>query len=352
MKALDNLSQISSLLVVCPTWVGDMVMATPMLRGLREKFPQARMTLCLRPALVELVEGGSWCDRILIYDKRRTHKGVWGWARFIRELRSSSYDIAVSLPNSLRSGFIVKFSGAPVRIGYERPLGLWSLTHVLPRPREGNKIVPIYTGLYYSKLADVVSAPSNTLQPELPLTEGLREQAQRIWQSLPGIGARIIITPGASFGPSKLWPQPYFAQVIDLLGNEYNAKFILAPGPGEEEISQKIESLAKYPVTIIPPQQASLGLLKGLIRTADLLISNDTGPRHIAHAFQTPAIILIGPNDRRHTDTTLEKAQVLHCDMPCSPCNLKMCPYEHHGCMTGILPEEVYSAAKKFLTKS
>jgi heptosyltransferase-2 len=352
MSNLGSLVHVESFFVHCPNPVGDAVMSTAALRALRQRFPKAHMTLCVRPPLAVLFQGADWCDRLLVYDKKR-HRTIKGFWAFLHELRSRRYDVAIVMPNSLDSALIGRFSRAPIRLGYERSGGCYLLTHTLPRPRENGKLLPVYMGAYYGALTALLGAAPASLELELPLAEETRQSARGVWDKVSPTGdqAKILVTPGAGFGSSKLWPEAYFAKAIDLLGRDYQAKILIAPGPGEDEIAKNIQQQTSYPVTVLPAIQGGLSILKGLLHEADLLISNDTGPRHVAHAFHIPAIILMGSTDPRHTATPLEKGVVLRHPIECAPCHLKQCPFQHHGCMTGIMPERVVEAARQFLKK-
>ena len=350
MKQL-HLERLNSILVICPNPLGDVVMATANFRSLRHQFPQASITLLLRPPLQELLAGAAWYDEILLYDRRKDHHGVLGWWRLGRLLRQRQYDAVIVFPNSIRSGLIARLSGAPIRIGYERLFGRLLLTHPVALPREQGKFAPRYMVHYYNGLTSLIGAPAESLKLELPLAEASRTQAAEIWSNVEPHGdtPKIVVIPGASFGSSKLWPSAYFAQLITRLGQEYRARFLIVAGPGEEAIVRQISQETSYPVTILPPRPGGLALLKGLIQQAQLLIVNDTGPRHIANAFGIPAIILMGPTSPLYTATSEERGVVLRHSLPCSPCQLKRCPYGHQNCLVGLLPDEVYAAARQFL---
>lgn len=352
MVQLESLSHVDSILVHCPNPVGDAVMATPALRALRQRFPKAHMTLCVRPPLVDLFTGAAWCDSFLVYDKKR-HRNFQGMLTFWKQVCQRRYDVAVVMPNSIGSAVIGWQARAAVRIGYERAGAFLLLTHTLPRPRENGKLVPVYMGGYYGALTALLGAVPTSLELELPLDEPTRQMGLAVWQKVGPAGdhPHILVTPGAGFGSSKLWPETHFAKAIEILGNRYQAKILIAPGPGEDSIADTIRRHASYPVTILPASQGGLKMLKGLLAATHLLISNDTGPRHVAHALHVPAVILMGSTDPRHTDTPLEKAAVLRHPIACAPCHLKQCPFPHHGCMTGISPERVAEAATQFLDR-
>ena len=345
--------KIQSIFVVCPNWVGDFIMCTPSLNSLRKKYPQAQITLCLRSYLRYLAEGASYYDHMISYDKSGEHKGIGGWRKIAKEIQRSSYDLAVIFPNSIRTGILSFLSRAKKRVGYARFGKFLFFTDTLIRERKNGKYVHVYTGDHYAKLMGLLEAKPESLYPELPLKTETKDRAQQIWTKATQnpSGLNILMTPGASFGISKLWPGKHWAKLIDLLWEKYNANIILAPGPADGAITKEIQDQAQSPFFTQPPIKEGLTILKGIIAQSDLVICPDTGPRHIAHAFRIPSIVLMGPNDPKLTYTPLENTTVVRNAVPCSPCQLKVCPYAHHACMQELFPETVLENAEKMLEK-
>ena len=158
----------------------------------------------------------------------------------------------------------------------------------------------------------------------------------------------IIIIPGATFGSSKCWQDSSFAAVADTLIQQYQAKILIIPGPGELEIAQSIIRKMEQPPIVMGDQVLPLDQLMALIRRCSLLITNDTGPRHFGVAFNKPGIVIMGPTDPRYTDYQLDKTIVLREGVDCAPCHLKECPTDHR-CMTRITPDRVLSAAREMI---
>jgi heptosyltransferase-2 len=158
----------------------------------------------------------------------------------------------------------------------------------------------------------------------------------------------IVIIPGATFGSSKCWQDSSFAAVADALIQQYQAKILIIPGPGELEIAQSIIRKMEQPPIVMGDQVLPLDQLMALIRRCSLLITNDTGPRHFGVAFNKPGIVIMGPTDPRYTDYQLDKTIVLRDGVDCAPCHLKECPTDHR-CMTRITPDRVLSAAREMI---
>ena len=160
----------------------------------------------------------------------------------------------------------------------------------------------------------------------------------------------IGINPGARFGSSKCWPPEYFARLAEMIEQRWNCKIIMSTGPGEQDIGDQIVSLSRATIINPGPDNMTLELLKPLIQRCRLLITNDTGPRHYAVAFDIPVVVIMGPTDPRYTDANLEKTIIVRRDLECVPCHHKKCAL-HHSCMAEILPEEVMQAAEELMLK-
>jgi heptosyltransferase-2 len=168
-----------------------------------------------------------------------------------------------------------------------------------------------------------------------------------------GIGPDELVVgfnPGASFGSSKCWPPEYFARTAELIKKECNSKIILFVGPGEEGIASAIENQTDTEMINTSADKIDLELLKPMIRRCNLLITNDTGPRHYAVAMDVPVVVIMGPTDPRYTASNLENTIVLRQELPCAPCHKKQCPTDQR-CMRSITPEMVLQACRELLER-
>jgi heptosyltransferase-2 len=216
-------------------------MATPTFDCLRKKFPGTKMIGLIRKRPREILKDGPWFDGFIDCED----KSWSGLRRTVKQIRTLKPDMAIVLPNSIRSALTVRLAGAKKIYGYSRS-GRGILLTGGPRPkREGGRIVPMPMAEYYLEICrwlglDTPASPKPSLHigPELqakahPLFEkyGLREQ-----------DTVIGLNPGASFGSSKCWPAEHFAVLAELIEDRLNAKILLLSGPGEESIVQAILS--------------------------------------------------------------------------------------------------------------
>jgi heptosyltransferase-2 len=319
-------------------------MATPALRALRHAHPGAEIHVEGRPALGCLLEALPSVDAFLPDPGR----GLRARAAL---LSARGFDWAVLLPDSVGSALGPFLARSPVRAGYARdPLRRCLLTRAIPVPRERGKRVPISMIERYLRITRALACPDRGCELELPVRAAARE---RLHERLAAAGvsaqARLaVVTPGAAFGSSKLWPAPHFAQACDRLARELDLLPVLVPGPGEESIARAIAlQMQRAPLALVDPP-IGLDELVALIERAALVLTNDTGPRQIAVALHRPVVVVMGPTDPRHTEHWLERQRVLREATQCSPCHLKTCPIDHR-CMVRIGPERVLAAAKELL---
>ncbi len=328
-------------------------MATPALRCLRSAFPDAQIDLTMVPYVRKLVEEAPWYDNIIEYSRNNEHKGLTGLFRYVQSLRKNRYDLAVLLPNSISSALITFLAGAHRRIGYDRDRRGFLLTDPVSAPTENGVFVPQPMVEYYLKLCEALGAPVDSRKTELFVDPESERRAQKLFNkhALRGEDIVVAINPGAAYGSSKLWDTARFAEVADTLADREGCKVLLLGGPGEKQIVQEIASSARSSPVDLAEEDVALDTLKSVIKRCDLLITVDSGPRHIAVAFDKPVVVLMGPTDPRYTNSNLEKTIVLRVeDLDCAPCHIKECPTDHE-CMNRITPDMVIHAAKELLQK-
>ncbi len=330
-----------------PNWLGDVVMATPVLRSLRRRFPDARIALGLRRYAMPLLEGSPLVDELIEVPAR-------GWAarfRQARELRDRGFDLGILLTNSFGSALELFLARIPRRrglVGDGRRLLLSE--PVLPELAEGRR-VPVPMTLFYLRVVAGLGVELDDPRYELPVSQADEAAAADFLESQRiGAGETLVgLNPGAKFGSSKLWLPERFAALADRLVAA-GLRPILLGGPGEEGLLAEIAGLAASPPAgagVVLP----LGPLKALIRRLALLVTTDTGPRAMAQAFSVPTVVLMGPTHPGWTDLNNERARVLRVEVPCGPCHEKVCHLDH-ACMTGIGVDGVMEAALAALGRS
>ncbi len=354
------MADASKILVVQPSWVGDAVMATPTLRALRQRFPQAHISYLMRRYVKPLYLGMPWVDQILTYRTGRTRKKAGkGLVDLAGRLRSAHFDMAIVLPNSFKIALVCKLAKIPRVVGYERDGRSMLLSDKLLAPKDQGKYLPTPILNYYLGLARYLGAAQRDMRMELFVTEAQRQAAERILRDAgldgsidrpagSGGGPLVLLNPGASYGASKCWPAEYFAQLADTLVERDQATILLSAAPRERGIAQEIARQMKNPSVDLSAHGLTLGALKELIRRCDLVITNDTGPRHIAAAMNTPVVTLFGPTDPRWTEINFARETQVAVKVFCGPCQKKVCPLDHR-CMTRLTPALALAACREQL---
>ena len=338
------------LLVYCPNWVGDVVMATPTIRCLGRHFPHSSLYAIIRSYASGVLKNSPWLDGIIACDD----KSLTGIKKLINEIKKIQPETAILLPNTLRSALLLRAAGITNLFGYKinhRSL----LLSGGPSPiREGRKIVPRPMTEYYLEICRWLQLPPlETSRPELFFSAQDQDRANHLLSRYNISEDDLVVgmNPGAKFGSSKCWPPQYFARLAEMIESEMSARILLFVGPGEEEIAQEIVQASSADIINTAPDRIGLELLKPMIQRCQLLITNDTGPRHFAVALDVPVVVVMGSTDPRYTASNLEKTMVLQRkELDCVPCHIKTCPYQHE-CMRSIHPEEVFAAAEKMLNR-
>jgi heptosyltransferase-2 len=288
---LEN--SIERLLLIAPTWIGDAVMATVVYRAARRSCPNATITIAARSALRPLLEGAEWFDHVTPIEP----SGLFGPIRAGRGLASGAPEAVILLPGSFRSALVARSSGAPCRIGTARDARRLLLTHPLPHP---DRSCPISAVEHYARIAAACFGDDATSDRSLSLhlTGEERDAADRLLHG--DDRPLLLLVPGANRA-DKRWPVERFAEAANALVESHAMRVVVCGGPDEAGLTATLAATLPPGTIDGPAEQLSLGTLKALTARAALVISNDTGPRHIAAAMGAPIVSLFGPTDHRWT---------------------------------------------------
>jgi lipopolysaccharide heptosyltransferase II len=351
----DDTSRLKKIGIVLPNWIGDVVMATPTLRAIRHHYgADAEIAGIMRPYVSEVLQGTPWLDRSIYFDRKSTdssHRGI----AVIKQLRHWRPDAMVLLTNSLRAGAMAWLSGAKQRIGYDRNGRGALLSQRLKAPRESGHWKPISPVDYYLELAYALGCEPESPDLELATLTSDEAIADRVWHNLRlDQASRIVIfNTGSAVGTSRDWPIEHYAELATRIVDDPDTAVLVVCGPRERSTAAAIESLANHPrVTSMAEQDISLSVAKACIRRSQLMVTTDSGPRHIASAFDVPLITLFGPIDYRWTDSRHPLGINLQHHVDCRPCGKSDCPLKHHRCMTEHTVDRVYAAVQQQLART
>lgn len=321
-------------------------MCTPVLRACRLRLHAARITAIVRPGLDQLLAGCPFIDSTIVSDM----KGLFGPQRLGKAIKQSAAEAVLLLPNSFRSAMGARISGVPVRIGYDRDGRHALLTHQLA-PGKTDQPVPMVD--YYAKLACfALGIDSIDLRLELATTAEEEAAANQLLKDVAT--PLVVMNPGANRA-DKRWPPDRFAAVAERLRAWRPDLAILITGsPAEMDVLELVEKrVSSLPVINLARKGVTLGSLKAVLRRASLLITNDTGPRHIAAALGTPVLALFGPTDHRWTTLHgIEDRERLLLAQPFLPEELVADNFAKACAIEQIAVEDVVEAAKAMLAKA
>lgn len=332
------------ILIWLPSPLGDAILSTPALSAFRAHYADAHIIFLANPAVKAFLEPCPFCNEWM------EKKGSF-W-KLSRQLRREKSDTAILLKNSFGSAMTVFLSGIPRRIGYARDVRNLFLTDKIFPEKEGRRFRPVSTVDYYLNIARFIGADIQSRKLYVGLQQQNRDKLQTVFPELQmRQGPLVILVPGGAFGPSKLWPAQRFAALADKLFKTYKATVVIsvAPTAQEKKIAEKILRNAKHPFLSLSDRPLKPGPLKALFEKADLVIANDTGPRHIAAALGRKVITLFGPNNPAWTDVGYENEIRIIGQAPCVPCDKPKCLQEEHYCMNSISIEQVFEMTKNVL---
>jgi len=340
--------------VILPNWVGDVVMATPLLRALRGHLgAAARITAVLRPGYEDLLAGTDWVDAIIPYCRRagRDDPAV-GFQAVSRRLRADRPDAALMLPNSLSSAALAWAGGAGRRIGLS---GHWRralLTDVVPLPNAAQLPTP----LRFVTLLAPLGVPQPPLALELATTPAEQQAGDDLLAMLfpAHRGPLVVLNDNSVNGAARGWGDDRFAALAHLfVARLPDCRVLVHCGPADRESAQAVVRAADLPqvrgmgdVAALP-----LGLSKALYARAALAVTTDSGPRHLAAAFGVPTVALVGPTKPLDGRSDTERCHEIRRDLPCSPCDRPVCPLVHNDCMRLIGVEEVCRTALELFAR-
>lgn len=338
------------ILVIRLDRLGDVVLSTPVLSALRGQFPHAFIAMMVRPACREVVEGHPALNEVIVYEKEGAHRSLRGTVRFARHLRRHEFDTALALHPSNRSHWIPWLAKIPIRIGYDRK-SAWLLTHRIPhRKQEGAKHEAVYT----LELLELFGIPPAVPRPVVPVPPAAAERVDALLDASPICASDrlVAIHPSASC-ISKRWLPERFAAVADRLDAEQGVRVVLVAGEGDAAHAGEVARAMRQPVLNLAGQ-LSVAELAALLRRCRCLLSNDSGPVHIAAAVGIPVVDLFGRNQAglspQRWGPLGDGHVILHKEVGCVTCLAHNCDIGFL-CLTSLSVEEVYRAVVTVLAR-
>ncbi len=338
---------VKRVLVRGPNWLGDAVMCEPALRGLRRLFPDAQIALLVKPAVADLFVSHPALTRVLTYDNKGRHAGLPGKWALAGQLRRQGFDLAVLFQNAFEAAFLTFLAGVPRRYGYATDGRSLLLSDSVAVP---DRRTLVHQVRYYWDLLKPLGLTGDPPAPELVVFPE-EEQAMAGRFAKGGLAATDVvvgINPGSTYGRAKRWLPERFAEVTDRLSRTIRetagqqVSVVIFGAAGEERLGQEIAARLQLPSLVLSGATTIRELMAALKRCT-LLLTNDTGPMHIASAFQVPVVAIFGPTDWRTTSPFGTPHTIVRQPVDCAPCLLRECPIDHR-CMTRVTVDQVYEA--------
>ena len=347
-----NSSNIRRIIVRGTNWVGDAMMTLPALRELRRLFPDAHITLATRPGAKGLFIDADFLDELQIHDRH----GLRSFFQQVRDWRKGQYDLAILLTNSFASALVAALAGIPLRTGYAADGRARLLTHPIELPEWRSTKHEIF---YYLKIIaglEWLFKQQQTfldVEPDasLEVSEARQDEARYLLKRQGVVADRPVIAlcPGSINSRAKRWPAENYAVLADRCVDTLNAQVLLVGSKEELEVSRQVaDRMHNKPIVLTG--QTDIAEAVAVLSVADLLITNDTGPAHIAAALGRPTLVIFGPTNPLTTRPFSPLAEIIRHPPDCAPCMLRDCPIDHR-CMTAITPDEVFSLARTMLAR-
>lgn len=328
------------ILLIKPSSLGDIVHTLPVVAALKQQWPAAHLTWCVKRQWAEMVERAEGVDRVWPIDFT-----VRGWAGSVPALRREGFDLVLDLQGLLRSAALAWLTGCPTRVGFAngREGSPWFYSRRVAVPTIEMHAVDRYL-LIAEALGAVIQGP-----PQFRfrlLSQDFSAVGDVLQKKAVNVDAPWVAMNVSARWPTKRWPIESFAAVAAQLAREGVGPIVVVGGPDERRDGEQLKDLAGCPIIDLTGE-TKLGLLPALLSKAALLITNDSGPMHVAAAVGTPVVSVFGPTSALRTGPYGEGHAVLTHDVPCRPCFSRTCRNTvQMECLQGVTPAQVVAAVR------
>ena len=339
----------SRILVVRTDRLGDVLLSTPVARALRQKFPQAYISMLVSPYTKDVLDGNPNIDEIITFDKDAKHaQGLWATLKFVRRLKKKRFDLAVVLHPTMRMHALVFLAGIPRRLGYDHKFGFLLTDRIKHTKQQGQKHESEYA-LDLVRYLGIEPIEKNLF---MPLKEASEAWAEGLFsqEQIRDNDKLLVIHPAASCH-SRIWPPERYAQVADQLAGQYGFKVIIVSGSKD---TQNAKEVIKYMRTkaLNLAGKTSISQLASLLKRSQLFISTDSGPMHVASALGIPVITIFGRSQSglspQRWGPLGVKSKILHKTAGCTVCLAHNCQKDF-ACLKATTVEDVLLAAESIL---
>lgn len=364
-------ASVRKILVRANNWIGDVVMISPAVRALRERYTGAEIAILARPWVLDALAANPFFDRLIPYESPGRHAGLLGKIRLAAELRRERFDLAVLFQKAFEAAFLAAAAGIPVRVGHDTDRRGWLLTDRVPVTPESSRRHHVD---YFLEVAESCGCVPLTREPFFILAdadrawaEGFLDGAARSDEAgagspAPSSGLRterparsfLAIHPGGSKAP-RAWHAPRFAELARTLARERGLVPVVVGDAGDAAAGEEVARAV--PGTVISAGRTTVRRMAALIERSALFVGNDSGPMHIAGAVGTPAVGIFGPGIPEKTAPRAKggRFEAVTLRFPCSPCKqnfFRECDPAPSGkpyCLENLEVDTVLAACRRVL---
>ena len=347
MFSQPDFKNIRKILIISSSWLGDAVLTVPTICGIRNSFPGAWMSVLAKDTIADMFYSVPDIDEVIPFHKGRGIKKVFSVCSISQLIKKKKFDLAVIFPRSIGTAVIPFLGGVARRIGFSSGLRGMLLTRSVKRPR---KLCSVHQVQYYSELLKVFGEVNMPKLPSLDVPEREKIWAHNLMDSFNAAqhDFTVGINPGATYGEAKQWIPERFAELAVSLAEKYNCRIVMFGDRKIPGIAQTVGSGRSSSIVDLTGKTSILQLA-AILRLCDVLVTNDTGPMHVACAVKTPVVAIFGPTATSTTSPVGSSSVVITNRIICSPCLRRVCPEGHHRCMVSIRTEEVEKAVVELL---
>lgn len=319
--------------------LGDIALATAAVEALSRAYPGAGIEFLLKERFAGLLEGDPRISGLREFDDRGRHRGTRGMLSFMRSVQAERFDLAVDLQDNLRSRLICRCLRAGRILRWDKRA--WQRRMMVAGKGGGPASAPVYRR--YLAALDPLDIETEVIRPKLHAGG---------WDAPPVLQAPYVaMAPGAHW-PAKRWPAGHYSELAARIADETSLNIALVGSEDDREAGKEIWERRPERIANLCGQ-IGLGQLASCLAGAGALVTNDTGPMHIAEAAGVPVLAFFGPTVAGFGFAPWrDESKVLELGMECRPCSLhgrRPCPRKHHRCLAGISPGEAWLALKGML---
>lgn len=313
--------------------IGDAIYTLPLIEALKQQGQAAHITVFTEPQVAAIYEANPFIDEIVVFRKSDF------WRQTLMKLKASQFDVCIVLHNAFKYALLPFLAGVSVRVGYIKEGRGWLLTHKLPLPTSVTHRLE-----HNARLGDLLGIDARGILPRIYLADEETAKSQALLQHLGLVTGSYVVMVVGSISPTRRWFHDRFAEVVKRIAIELNLTVVIVGGPDDVEAGESVMRLSGGLARNLAGR-TSLRETIWLMHSAKAMVTNDTGPMHVASAIGIPVVTWYGAANEDEIAPPSPNTTILNARVPCSPCVKETCA---NGliCLTGITPEMVMAALK------